>query len=419
MTIVAAALALEAWAIYVVGASPERWRPTMTVKDEPAARALYEAMIQTIRQADSLSYNGTCSSPDYRTTYYRVSLKKPGFFRVDLMNGPMGRSSTLVGDGNNLSVFWSGDRPYLWFDNQESHEKTRSNVYLRRTVAAGDVSIAGEVARLGVAWFGCILDPSTFHGRIDVFDPCIDGIRGRGTDKVEKENCDVIEISYMKAQRIRHLWISRRDHLPRRIKEIVRVAGNEIVVEEWSDINVDADVPLKTFAWSPPENGRLWSAPTPEEFLPKGGQEAPDFELCAFDGGKIRLSDYRGKVVWLYLWQCGSPQCRQELPHLQTLYEKHKESGLVILGLNWVDNKRIVQAFLREHPVTFPMVYDCSTIARRVVRDDYGNRTAAAPMSCIVDRQGRIVDAWLGYEGNHKRALVALEKAGLQPSTSN
>jgi len=419
MVIIAAVLALEAWAIYVVGASPEQWRPKMTVKDEPAAHALYEMMIQTIREADSLSYNSVCSSPDYRATYYSVSLKKPGSFRVDLVNGPTTRSSTLIGDGNNLSVFWSGDRPYLWFDDQESHDKTRSNVYIRRTAPADRISIAGEVARLGVAWYGCILDPSTFHGRTDVFDPYIDGIRGRGTDKIENEKCDVIEISYMKAQRIRHLWISKRDHLPRRIKEIVRAADNKIVVEEWSDVGIGANMPAKTFAWSPPEDGRLWSAPMPDDFLPKGGQEAPDFELCTSGGGKIRLSDYRGKVVWLYLWQCGSPQCRQEWPHLQTLYEAHKDSGLVVLGLNCTDDEHILRAFLRENPVTFPIIHDGSPTARRVVLDGYANKTAAAPMNCIIDREGRIVDAWLGYDGNHQRALAALEKASLQPNASN
>jgi len=419
MMIVVGTLGLEAWALYVVGASPERWRPAMIVKDEPAARALYETMIRAIRQADSLSYNSTCSGPDYRTTYYRVFLKKPGFFRVDLMNGPMGKDNTLVSDGNNLSVFWPGGRPYLWFDDQESHEKTRSNVYMRRTIPAGRVSIAGEVARLGVAWFGCIVDPSTFHGGADVFDPYIDGIRSRGADKVENERCDVIEISYMKAQRIRHLWISRRDHLPRQVKEIVRVADNEIVVEEWSDISVNANVPPKTLAWSPPEDGRLWSAPTPDDFLPKSGQEAPDFELCAFGGGKIKLSDYRGKVVWLYLWQCGSPQCREEWPQLQKLYERHKDKGLVVLGLNCVDDKRIAQVFLRENPATFPIIHDCSGIARKAVRIDYGDKTMAMPMSCIIDAQGRVVDAWCGYEGNHTRALAALQKAGLRLTAGN
>jgi len=26
---------------------------------------------------------------------------------------------------------------------------------------------------------------------------------------------------------------------------------------------------------------------------------------CSVAGGTIKLSDYRGKVVWLYKWRCG------------------------------------------------------------------------------------------------------------------
>ncbi|RPJ20066.1 MAG: DUF2092 domain-containing protein, partial [Planctomycetaceae bacterium] len=258
MIIVAAALALEAWALYVVGASPERWRPAMIVKDEPAAHGVYDAMIQAIRGADSLSYVSVCSSPDGRASSYGVWLAKPGLFRIELMNGPSSKRSTLIGDGNNLWVFWSGDRPYLWFDDQESYDKTSSNIYMRKAALSGSDSVAGEVARLGIAWFGCVLDPSTFHGHADTFDPYMDGICSRGANRIEGEKCDVIEISYMKAQRARHIWISRRDHLPRRIKEIVRVADSKISVEEWSDIHVNGEVPRDTFAWSPPADYRAW-----------------------------------------------------------------------------------------------------------------------------------------------------------------
>ena len=419
MMIVGGALVLEAWALWVIDASPERWRPAMIVKDEPGARALYETMIQAMHDAESLSYTSVCSSPDYRTSMYKISLKKPSLFRIELINGPMGRCNTLVGDGNNLWVFWPGGRPYLWFDDQEGYANTRSNVYLRRAALAGNDSIAGEIARLRIAWFGCILDPGVFHGRTDVLDPYMDGIRSRGTNRIEGEKCDVIEISYMKAQRARHFWISKRDHLPRRIKEIVRGADNQILVEEWSDIRVNGNVPQETFAWSPPDGWQLLNMPKTEDMLVKSGQEAPDFELRTSGGGKIKLSDYRGKVVWLYLWQCGSPQCRQELPHLQRLYEKCQDSGLVVLGFNFTDSKRIAQVFLRENPLTFPIIHDYSTIARRVATDGYGDKTAAVPMSCIIDRQGRIVDAWLGYEGNHKRALAALQKAGLPLTPDN
>jgi peroxiredoxin len=36
------------------------------------------------------------------------------------------------------------------------------------------------------------------------------------------------------------------------------------------------------------------------------------------------------------------------------------------------------------------------------------------PLNYIIDRQGKIVDAWYGYEEGHTRALAALKKAGLK-----
>jgi len=418
MIVVGLALALEGWAIYVVGISPERWRPAMVVRDEPAARAVYEAMIQTIRSANTLSYDSVCGDAEGRASFYKVRLAKPGLFRVELLNIPSLKDATLVGDGNDLWLFWSGTRSYLWFDDEAGYEKTKSNRYLKKPVAAGRDSIAEEIARIGIAWYACILDPSTFYGRTSELDPYVDGIRLAGTDKADGEKCDVIEISFLKAQRTQHLWISRQDHLPRRIKEILRVADNKIVVEEWSNIRVNDALPRQTFTWSPPADWKPWSVPQPQDLLIQSGQDAPDFELSTLDGNKVKLSDYRGKVVWLYLWRCGSPQCRQELPHLQKWYEKNRNDDLVVFGVNSTDDKRILQAFLRENPVTFPVVHDCSSFARKAVQD-YGDKTATMPMSCIIDRQGKVVDAWLGYEGNHQRAMNALEKAGLRVTTDN
>jgi len=35
------------------------------------------------------------------------------------------------------------------------------------------------------------------------------------------------------------------------------------------------------------------------------GKPAPDFELTALDGGKVRLSEFRGKPVLLSFWASG------------------------------------------------------------------------------------------------------------------
>ena len=101
--------------------------------------------------------------------------------------------------------------------------------------------------------------------------------------------------------------------------------------------------------------------------------------------------------------------------HLQTLHEMYGDKGLVILGFNSSDDKKIAMEFLRENSATFPTILDSSDAARRVGFSDY--RASGVPLNYIIDRQGKIVDAWYGYEEGHKRALAALEKAGLKIET--
>jgi len=98
--------------------------------------------------------------------------------------------------------------------------------------------------------------------------------------------------------------------------------------------------------------------------------------------------------------------------HLQKLYEKYKDKGMVILGFNCVDKKQIALEFIRENSATFPNILDLSDDAIGVGIVLYKGSTI--PLNYIIDREGKVVDAWYGYEKDHKRALTALEKAGLK-----
>ncbi len=412
IAVAVAAVFLEGWALYVVSASAVRWRPAMIVVNEPEAQALYEAMIEAAHQAQTLSYRCFCDGTDSGMSSFTVQLKKPNLVRVDMTNGMSTKVTTVLADGDRLRIFWSGDRPYLKVDDFARNEQPQSNVYVDMAGSPND-DIVGEMARLGLAWSNLIWSPSVFFRGVDEFEPYIDGIRFRGTNEIHNEECNVIEVSYFKAQRIRHYWLSQEDHLPRRIKEIVRVADNHVVAEDWFGVEIDPAIENKRFQWSPPEGHRVWNPPHLDEFLLKPGTKAPDFKLSSVSGDTIHLADLQGRVVWLCVWRVGLPECRERVRYLQSLYAKAPDEDLAIVGVNLTDDRNILQTFLRDEAITFPCILDCSKEAETLFEEGYGITSDGAPVSFVIGRDGKVVDAWSGFDADHARAKAALQEAGV------
>jgi outer membrane lipoprotein-sorting protein len=306
IAIVVATVVVEGWAVYVLRPSAGRWQSEAIVKDEPAAHALYDQMVAAMRSATSLSYTCVSSDPGQRAERYEIWLKKPNYFRVEAISARGARTGTLVGDGANLWAYWPDVCPMIDPEDTNIPREQWSSFYKTHPTPVGRHSIGHEVTDLGRGVHMPFIDPSTFHGYTDSLQPYIDGIAGRGTDKVGHELCDVIEVCFMHAQRTWCLWLSQRDHLPRRAKQIIRGWwGTGIGVEEWLNVTIDAEIPQDKFVWSPPEGWRVWVPIDPATKLLKPGTIAPDFTLRSLDKGKIRLADFRDKIVWLYVWRSG------------------------------------------------------------------------------------------------------------------
>jgi thiol-disulfide isomerase/thioredoxin len=64
------------------------------------------------------------------------------------------------------------------------------------------------------------------------------------------------------------------------------------------------------------------------------GQEMPDFAFVDLDGGKHKLSDYRGKIVLLDFWGTWCGPCIAEMKELDPLYEKYRARGFEVIGMN-------------------------------------------------------------------------------------
>ena len=91
---------------------------------------------------------------------------------------------------------------------------------------------------------------------------------------------------------------------------------------------------------------------------PSGGQGClPTFEATSVDGQVVSPASLQGKVVLVNFWATWCHPCIEEMPALETVYERHKDDGFVIVGM-LVDraNDETVQAFVKKMGITYPIV---------------------------------------------------------------
>ena len=111
---------------------------------------------------------------------------------------------------------------------------------------------------------------------------------------------------------------------------------------------------------------------------------APDFKLIDTQSKAHSLSDYRGKVVLLNFWATWCEPCRKEMPSLQRAWEYLRPKGGVVLAVNYGDPAPVIDQFLKEVPVDFPVLLS--------VDDELMTQWSikGLPMSFVIDPQGRI-----------------------------
>lgn len=114
------------------------------------------------------------------------------------------------------------------------------------------------------------------------------------------------------------------------------------------------------------------------------GRAAPDFILHTLDGGSIRLSDLRGKVVLINFWATWCGPCRQEVPELVRAYTAERDRGLEIVAVNLQEQEDKVRDFADEFGMQFPIALDRTG----EVASAYRVQGSGLPTSVFVDRQG-------------------------------
>jgi peroxiredoxin len=88
------------------------------------------------------------------------------------------------------------------------------------------------------------------------------------------------------------------------------------------------------------------------------GSPAPDFTLQTVDGTPLRLSDLKGKPVFMNFWATWCVPCREEMPAMQALYEQYRDRGLVILAVNMEEDEARVRRWVDQGGFTYTFVLD-------------------------------------------------------------
>ena len=82
---------------------------------------------------------------------------------------------------------------------------------------------------------------------------------------------------------------------------------------------------------------------------PELGKLAPDFEVSAFDGTRHRLSEFRGKVVYVNFWATWCVPCQVELPDMEELQSQHGRD-LAVIAVNRREPLDRAEAYFRNLP---------------------------------------------------------------------
>ncbi len=117
---------------------------------------------------------------------------------------------------------------------------------------------------------------------------------------------------------------------------------------------------------------------------------APDFVVTAFDGRRVQLSEFRGRIVVLNFWASWCPPCRVEAPVLQRAAQRLESSGVAVLGIDVWDDLDAARAFLADHGITYANAVD----ETRLIPVEYG--VTGLPETYVIDRHGVLVRRWIG-----------------------
>lgn len=138
----------------------------------------------------------------------------------------------------------------------------------------------------------------------------------------------------------------------------------------------------------------------------EAGQPAPEFELPGRQGN-IKLSQYKGKTVYLDFWASWCGPCKQSFPWMNEMQSRYSGKGLQVLAVNLDQKPADATTFLGSTPAKFDVAFDHSGTTPRLYA------IKGMPTSVLIGPDGRVLQVHSGFKDEHRAELEARIKQAL------
>jgi peroxiredoxin len=144
---------------------------------------------------------------------------------------------------------------------------------------------------------------------------------------------------------------------------------------------------------------------------------APEFELKDLKGKTVKLSDYKGKIVFINFWATWCPYCVDEMPELQKARESLIKLGKAeILAVDIQESKELAKAFAEKKKLTLPILLDTKGSVSSLYMEPYGLN--GIPVTFIINPDGTVYNI-IGGATNKDTILAYVEYMGKNRKNGN
>lgn len=131
------------------------------------------------------------------------------------------------------------------------------------------------------------------------------------------------------------------------------------------------------------------------------GKPAPDFYLPDQNNRTVRLSDFKGKVVYLDFWASWCDPCVKLLPSLKELWNDYRDGDFVMVGISFDSNQQVWKKYIADEQLDWVQTFDDGQSVGGAARI---YKVQAIPQSFLVDKEG-VVSA-INIHGDQLRDSV-------------